>query len=92
MFTDAVIETQQDQVTGSVHAISRKAEMLVIPVTLNLRDFVTLQSLPLMVPFTVVLVSGVLNYMKWSVNDNAFLHAKPWIPGGEKSIFTVVIH
>ena len=21
-----------------------------------------------------------------------FLHAKPWIPGGEKSIFTVVIH
>ena len=22
----------------------------------------------------------------------AFLHAKLWIPGGEKSIFTVVIH
>ena len=21
-----------------------------------------------------------------------FLHASPWIPGGEKSIFTVVIH
>ena len=24
--------------------------------------------------------------------DFIFLHAKPWIPGGEKSIFTVVIH
>ena len=35
MFTDAVIETQQDQVTGSVRAISRKAEMLVIPFTLT---------------------------------------------------------
>ena len=26
------------------------------------------------------------------VKDTSFLHAKPWIPGGEKSIFTVVIH
>ena len=30
-------------------------------------------------------------------NDNVykktiFLYAKPWTPGGEKSIFTVVIH
>ena len=24
--------------------------------------------------------------------DTPFLHAKPWIPGSEKSIFTVVIH
>ena len=24
--------------------------------------------------------------------DKFFLHAKPWIPGGAKSIFTVVIH
>ena len=23
---------------------------------------------------------------------NSFLHARPWIPGGEKSIFTAVIH
>ena len=27
-----------------------------------------------------------------SYNDIFFLHAKPWIPGGDKSIFTVVIH
>ena len=25
-------------------------------------------------------------------NDSNVLHAKPWIPGGEKSIFTVFIH
>ena len=25
-------------------------------------------------------------------DENIFLHAKPWIPGGEKSIFTAVIH
>ena len=25
-------------------------------------------------------------------DERLFLHAKPWIPGGEKSIFTVVIH
>ena len=25
-------------------------------------------------------------------NDSTFLHAKLWIPGGKKSIFTVVIH
>ena len=29
--------------------------------------------------------------LKWSKCIN-FLHAKPWIPGGEKSIFMVVIH
>ena len=34
---------------------------------------------PLMPP-----VEGELN--------GIFLHAKPWIPGGKKSIFTVVIH
>ena len=26
------------------------------------------------------------------VQDYSFLHAKQWIPGDEKSIFTVVIH
>ena len=25
-------------------------------------------------------------------NNQPFLHARPWIPGGEKSIFMVVIH
>ena len=28
----------------------------------------------------------------YSRNDENFLHARPWIPGDEKSIFTVVIH
>ena len=32
-------------------------------------------------------------YLQYTnVEDTYFLHAKPWIPGGEKSIFTVVIH
>ena len=29
--------------------------------------------------------------LSW-VHDNVFLHAKPWLPGSEKSIFTIIIH
>ena len=25
-------------------------------------------------------------------NQNSFLRAKPWVPGGDKSMFTVIIH
>ena len=34
----------------------------------------------------------VLNVPGIRFHNNAFLHAKPWIPGGEKAIFTAVIH
>ena len=30
--------------------------------------------------------------LKEKNKTTSFLHAKPWIPGGEKSVFTVVIH
>ena len=39
-----------------------------------------------------------MGFMSWAPSlwtwgrKHTFLHAKPWIPGGEKSIFTVVIH
>ena len=46
------------------------------------------------------IVLGELIVARWSVEmilvmwdkDLLFLHVRPWIPGGEKSIFTVVIH
>ena len=35
---------------------------------------------------------GVIAYMLHHDSTYIFLHAKPWILGGEKSIFTIVIH
>ena len=39
---------------------------------------------------------GLWAHFLWATADlelnRFFLHAKPWIPGGEKSIYTVVIH
>ena len=32
------------------------------------------------------------NGMEQNMCEVIFLHAKPWIPGGEISIFTAVIH
>ena len=34
----------------------------------------------------------VSNRQQPSLPNNLVLHAKPWIPGGEKSIFSAVIH
>ena len=38
------------------------------------------------------LSKAVLCKYSFVSNKGPFLHAKPWIPGGKKSIFTVVIH
>ena len=41
---------------------------------------------------TIQLTLQVNERYHCKTNIMTFLHAKPWIPGGEKSIYTVVIH
>ena len=51
---------------------------------------VTVQG-PDLIQNAVLPVEDPILYIKRSA-DRVFLHAKPWIPGGEKSILTVDIH
>ena len=42
--------------------------------------------------FVAHIISRVVPVLPQRNDDNAFLHARPWIPGDEIAIFTAVIH